>query len=530
MPATHVRSVSALSPVVTRAGSTAPIGHGRRWRLAALAVLALGAGSCSSPRSHDPRIRELYRDAARHETRNPVVVIHGILGARLQERGTGRVVWGAFTGDYADPTTVDGGRLIAMPMQPPVSAMPEDQPPTAVVATGPLGALQVGFLFTIVNVDVYAGILRTLGVGGFRDPVTVDPLTPEYADDHFTCHTFFYDWRRDNIANAIELGRFLRRTRSEIERRATAKIAKLQANGTDVARAEARELEAWLARGFRFDVVAHSMGGLIAHYYLRYGEQDLPADGSVPTVTWAGCEQVDRLVMVGTPNLGAMDALAQLHGGFQVSPLLPSFHPTLLGTMPSIYQLLPRTRHGVLLDSRGEVADADLFDAELWLQNGWGLAARDADPWLARLLPDQLDPSRRRQLANDYLRWCLQRARDLHRALDQAAPPPPARLHLFAADGEPTLARCILQRRGDSLQPTFDDPRCFAPGDVTVTRASALGDERTGQPAERWLRSPLHWHGVTFLSDDHVGITTNPHFANNMLHLLLETEPRRRDE
>jgi hypothetical protein len=33
----------------------------------------------------------------------------------------------------------------------------------------------------------------------------------------------------------------------------------------------------------------------------------------------------------------------------------------------------------------------------------------------------------------------------------------------------------------------------------------------------------LPWHGVTFLSDDHVGITSNPHFANNMLHLLLET-------
>jgi hypothetical protein len=73
------------------------------------------------------------------------------------------------------------------------------------------------------------------------------------------------------------------------------------------------------------------------------------------------------------------------------------------------------------------------------------------------------------------------------------------------------------------LVPTFDDPRCFAPGDLTVTRASVLGDERTGPSHGSWLRSPLPWHGVTFLSDDHVGITSNPHFANNMLHLLLET-------
>ena len=36
-------------------------------------------------------------------------------------------------------------------------------------------------------------------------------------------------------------------------------------------------------------VVAHSMGGLISRYYLRYGDSDLPESGPVPEPTWKGC-------------------------------------------------------------------------------------------------------------------------------------------------------------------------------------------------------------------------------------------------
>jgi triacylglycerol esterase/lipase EstA (alpha/beta hydrolase family) len=49
----------------------------------------------------------------------------------------------------------------------------------------------------------------------------------------------------------------------------------------------------------KFDIVAHSMGGLVARYYLRYGTQDLPPDGSLPELTWAGAQYVDNLIMVG---------------------------------------------------------------------------------------------------------------------------------------------------------------------------------------------------------------------------------------
>lgn len=492
-------------------------------RALAIATLSLLV-ACASPREKVPMVRELYRDAASREARNPVVVIHGILGARLQEQVTGRTVWGAFTEDYADPETPEGARLVALPLQAPRSAFDYDPATAAVIASGPLGVLQLRLLFQVLSVSVYADILRTLGIGGYRDKVSVDPGTPAYRTDHFTCHSFFYDWRRDNVENAIRLGRYLRQRRVEIVASARAKIAELRASGDAESLREADELDAWLAAGFKFDLVAHSMGGLIAHYYLRFGEQDLPADGSLPAVTWAGAEEIDRVVQVGTPNFGAADAIKQLYEGFQAAFFLPQFHPVILGSMPSIYQLLPRTRHGVLLDEHGQPAPHDLFDPALWRDNRWGLAAPDSDEVLRWLLPQTPDATTRRRIADEYLAWCLTRAKQFHAALDQTAHPTTARMYLFAADAEPTLARAVLVKRNGRLVPTFDRAECYLPGDVTVPRYSTLADERTGGAWRPGLMSPIAWRNVTFLADDHVGLTRNPHFVNNMLFLLLEQQ------
>lgn len=87
-----------------------------------------------------------------------------------------------------------------------------------------------------------------------------------------------------------------------------------------------------------------------------------------------GLEQL-HLVMVGTPNAGSIDSLMTLVEGKKVAPLLPNYQPALLGTMPSVDQLLPRARHGVVVDatdSRKRIQD--LYDPDLWERMGWGLA------------------------------------------------------------------------------------------------------------------------------------------------------------
>jgi pimeloyl-ACP methyl ester carboxylesterase len=495
-------------------------------RPALLGLLLLGA--CTTARDHSPEIRKLYGEAARRHARNPVVVVHGILGARLEHRDSRQTVWGAFTSDAADPASRQGARRVAVPFADLLATRMPELATAAVFPTGPLEGINVGLVFAVINVGVYRDILKTLGVGGYTDPVAFDPGSPPYELDHFTCFTFFYDWRRDNRVNAAELGRFLQETRKRIDRSARRRIAQLREAATADGLEEALELEQWLADGYRFDIVAHSMGGLVTRYFLRYGDAPLPADGSLPELTWKGAEQIDRVVLVGTPSLGSMDALQNLLVGFSPGPpLLPTYAPAILGTMTAIYQLLPRG-DGLVLDERGAPMDLDLFDVEVWDRNDWGLLAPESDRYLRWFLPEVDDRAERRRLARQALANVLERTRRFHAAIDRPVPDCPVDLRLFAADTEPTLARVRMVTRGGKLVPEFDGDELMAPGDATVTRRSALGDLSPDRAARMWLESTVPWTGVTFLPDDHIGLTRNPIFTDNVLFFLLQQPPRQR--
>jgi hypothetical protein len=50
--------------------------------------------------------------------------------------------------------------------------------------------------------------------------------------------------------------------------------------------------------------------------------------------------------MVGTPNAGSLEALRKLKIGMPRTPLTPWYSAQILGTFPSMYQMLPRGRHG----------------------------------------------------------------------------------------------------------------------------------------------------------------------------------------
>jgi hypothetical protein len=259
---------------------------------------------------------------------------------------------------------------------------------------------------------------------------------------------------------------------------------------------------------------------------LRFGASDLPADGSLPAVTWAGSQQIDRLILVGTPSFGAMDAMQNLLEGFRPALFLPRFDGALLCTMPAIYQLLPRSRHGLVVDADHRAVDLDLFDPAVWERNGWGLAAPQAERVLEVLLPELGDPAARRARALQYQAWCLQRAKAFHAALDQKPPAPPrTEVHLYASDTEPTIAKVRVQDRQGRLAASFTGADLFLPGDATVPRYSLIADERQGHAFVPWVDSPVRFQSVTFLADNHVGLTQNPLFTNNMLFQLLERRP-----
>lgn len=101
-------------------------------------------------------------------------------------------------------------------------------------------------------------------------------------------------------------------------------------------------------------LVGHSMGGLLCRV----------------AVSFADCEQLSRVILLGTPHGGSFAAVQALRGTYAVVRRLATLAPTqsaekmageIFSTFPSLYQLLPRERCG------GEM---DLFDPGQWPQSG----------------------------------------------------------------------------------------------------------------------------------------------------------------
>ncbi len=447
-----------------------------------------------------PDLGQIYDKVASHhdETRNAIIVIPGILGSKLVNSQTGEVVWGIFGGDYANPETPEGARSFAVPMRVgvPLAELTDD-----IVPDGVLDRVRVSVFGLPLELQAYVQILGALGVGGYRDEEFGLSGAIDYGDDHFTCFQFDYDWRRDNVENARRLHEFI------LEKKAYVESERFRRYGSE--------------REIKFDIIAHSMGGLLTRYFLRYGARDLPPGASVPPVTWAGSRYVERAILVGTPNAGSVYAVEELVKGIDFSFFLPEYAPAILGTMPSVYQLLPRTRHGAMVDSRTGEPVRDLLDPRYWERHNWGLASHRQDEVLQRLLPDVDDKAERRRIALDHQRKCLERARQFQAALDVPAKTPEGLdLYLIAGDAVMTNSVLAVDSRHGGL--SVDQQ---AAGDGTVLRSSALMDERIGDEWKPTLKSPSDWRGAMFLFTDHLGLTRDPAFTDNVLYLLLE-EPR----
>ncbi|MEI6161931.1 MAG: hypothetical protein WCP77_19005, partial [Roseococcus sp.] len=303
----------------------------------------------------------------------------------------------------------------------------------------------------------------------------------------------------DNVSNARRLMEFMREKRAFVQ-------------------AEYAHRYGMREHPVKFDVVAHSMGGLVARYAMLFGDADLPADGALPRPSFAGAELMARLIQIGTPNGGSLDAFRFLVDGRDFGqPIVPRYSPAILGTFASVYQLLPRPQGRPVL--QGEAA-LDLHDPLVWQRMGWGLAGAGIEADLATLMPDVPNVEERRRLALALQARLLRRARAFAAAMDQpAAPPRGTELMLVAGDSMPTAMRFAAGPEGRLTQ------IASGPGDGVVLRDSVLLDQRQGQePRPPRVMSPMGFERALFLPREHLEITRDPTFRDNILFWLLEEQ------
>jgi hypothetical protein len=412
---------------------------------------------------------------------NPVVVIPGLLGSRLVVPGSGRSVWGDFEHGVTDPRTVEGAGLFAFPME---LGVPLHRLEPATDVDGTVGLVRGRVAGVPVKVRVYGDVLSSLGVASYGGSYEAAGGAADMAFE------FAYDFRRSLDELACRLAAFLRQAARFVQLR--------RGNHERV----------------RFDVVAHSQGGLVLRYLLRYGGRLLPLDG-LPEPTWDGADLVETAIIVGSPSGGAAIAFDRLLGGVPGNPVHPAYGPVLMGSFPSGYQLMPRVRHEPVADGGGPTTDP--LDPAFFLERDVGLTASHLAADRARVLPGVEGDAARRDVTVDHLHKCLAQASAFHAAMDRPMPAPPEHLslHLFLGDAHKTIARVTVPHAARKV--TVIER---APGDGTVLRRSALLDEAGDGSDLARMSSPVPWSGVTALRKGHVALMGDPSLLSQLPHLL----------
>jgi len=458
-----------------------------------------------------PDLERIFAPARARTGKAPVIVIPGILGSQLINRRTREIVWPS-----AFRSSTDG---LSLPTTPDLASNRDELVAERIVETAKLARLAP-------DIYVYYELLNALRrYGSYQDG---DWDNPPADGDRDTFYVFPYDWRRDNVESAQM---FFRRV-EELKRKL---------NRPDL----------------RFNIVAHSMGGLVARYAAMYGDADLPLDDSTPPQpTWAGARHINKIFMFGTPNEGTMEAFATLLEGYSINEglrrrirLLNKLSREDAITIPAIFQLLPHTETVRFLDQNLAPLAVDFYDPEVWRKYGWTPIHSDEfrERYGRGAVRDEEGAPQRTSLAelDAYFVAVLARARRFHAALDADSPgdntaPPPVALYAFGGDCEETLrSPVILRDEKRELWRTLTEPReirdatgrkikrkevtraMYEPGDGRVTRRSLLG-ERAGAPRRsRLFDTPLHIVYGVFACDLHSDLQSNKTLQDNALTILV---------
>lgn len=349
-------------------------------------------------------------------SRDAIIVVTGYYGTKLARVDNGDLVW--VTASQA----LGGSQSLILPLA---------DLGFHGVAVRPSGILDaVSVIPWLYSIEFYRPLLDQLH---------------ELRDGHLSITSLNYDWRLD-LMDAVHL--------------LSAEVRRLRSSGHR-----------------HIAIVAHSMGGLIVSYYLRYGAQDL--DTAVET--WDGAEHVDRVVMAGVPFQGSMWSFRNMQYGKRIGLNRSLLDQQAMASFPSSYFTLPVLGEDVLLTDAKQPIRGMIHSTPQWREQGWGLL-KNAQSASTLLVAKR----------ETYTAYWLNRSQRFFDLLHAPSAIPNDRsipvLYLYG-EGQPTLAGgvWIPEERGRQQSTVVFDEDQFttrlpdlapdlvqADGDGTVTVRSAL--------------------------------------------------------
>jgi pimeloyl-ACP methyl ester carboxylesterase len=431
----------------------------------------------------EPDLKQIFTGSELVTDQPPVVFIHGMLGSKLRDKQSHEEVWPGSTfnvlfGDHDHFS-------------------PEIDPKTLELKPDQYEAFSL--CEQTVGQDFYGNIMKTMSdYAGYEEAI----LGQKIQTNKKYYYTFFYDWRQDNVKSVAKLADFIDQIRKDYDN-----------------------------PDLKIDIVAHSMGGLIARYYLRYGRTDVLDNDDFP-INLYGAERLRRIILLGTPNLGSVKQVKAFVDGVDIT--LRQISPEAMITMPSLYQLLPHPSDSWLVNEKGQTLKADIFDIKTWRKYEWNIFSGDVRRRIKARFDTETEAKQHLKVLEEFLDKNLERARRFTRALAVQLPESHPTLIVFGGDCATTPARILIEEVDGNwmvrMHPDeIEEPvpginyktLLLEPGDGIVTKASLLGRDVLDRSIPRDKQSFLPVDYAILLCEEHRTLTSNINFQNNLLNALL---------
>lgn len=418
--------------------------------------------------------------------RPPVIIIPGLIGSELINKDTNEEVWFNLARSKDDD--------MRLPISPNIVGNRDKLIPRDILRSIKIARF-------LPESEVYEKLIASLQQNGYTEGKWANPSVNGYEDSFYV---FAYDWRRDNVENARILMRQIKSLKAKLKR-----------------------------PNLKFNIVAHSMGGLIARYATRFGDADLPRGNARPRITWKGAADISRVFLVGTPNEGSTNSLSSLVNGFSLLggklniPFVQNLSKFDLFTIPSVFQLLPHDGALQAFDEDLKPLNLDIYDVATWEKYEWAA-------YLDKDFSKKISNSTERN-ARAYLRAVLARAKKLHQALDtDLGIKTPVPIYFLGADCKPTLDGFVIHRneKKDRWETLFKpagftktdgtkvpakdvETVLYSPGDGVVSKRSFVFATLTTRDK---ITVPISEN--TFICDEHNKLTGNADIQKVMFTIL----------